>query len=146
MNDEPKPPARIGQGMDYGEQADVQQVHAAVQREKREPRIGAEPLSVWLDCDLRAGGIFRWRISRSLLWKFHQWRPGSDGCAASGKKSSGGSAPPSRPSNYRRAIAAKRFSQRTVRLVIKPPATACPVNIRHWQVRNLRTADRDAWP
>jgi mono/diheme cytochrome c family protein len=34
--------------MDYGEQADVQQVHAAVQREKREPRVGAEPLSMWL--------------------------------------------------------------------------------------------------
>jgi mono/diheme cytochrome c family protein len=48
MNDEPKPPARIGQGMDYGELADVQQVHAAVQREKREPRTGAEPLSIWL--------------------------------------------------------------------------------------------------
>jgi len=48
MNDEPKSPTRIGQGMDYGEQADVQQVHAAVQREKREPRVGAEPLSIWL--------------------------------------------------------------------------------------------------
>src|SRR5947208_14680054 len=34
--------------MDYGEQADVHQVHAAVQREKREPRVGAEPLSIWL--------------------------------------------------------------------------------------------------
>src|SRR6184192_2591633 len=34
--------------MDYGEQADVQQVHAAVHREKREPRVGAEPLSIWL--------------------------------------------------------------------------------------------------
>jgi mono/diheme cytochrome c family protein len=48
MNDEPKTPLRTGQGMDYGEQADVQQVHAAVQREKREPRVGAEPLSMWL--------------------------------------------------------------------------------------------------
>src|SRR5437899_13087283 len=48
MNEEPKPPARMGQGMDYGEQSDVQQVHAAVQREKREPRVGAEPLSIWL--------------------------------------------------------------------------------------------------
>src|SRR5689334_2158374 len=48
MNEEPKEPARMGQGMDYGEQADVQQVHAAVQREKREPRVGAEPLSIWL--------------------------------------------------------------------------------------------------
>jgi mono/diheme cytochrome c family protein len=52
MNEEPKPPAPkafgVGQGMDYGEQADVHQVHAAVQREKREPRVGAEPLSIWL--------------------------------------------------------------------------------------------------
>src|SRR5213592_579268 len=48
MNEEPKEPARVGQGMYYGEQADVQQVHAAVQREKREPRVGAEPLSIWL--------------------------------------------------------------------------------------------------
>ena len=48
MNDEPKTPPRAEQGMDYGEQADVQQVHAAVQREKREPRVGAEPLSMWL--------------------------------------------------------------------------------------------------
>ena len=48
MNYEPKTPLRTGQGMDYGEQADVQQVHSAVQREKREPRVGAEPLSMWL--------------------------------------------------------------------------------------------------
>src|SRR5216110_1759609 len=49
MNEEtPKPASRVGQGMDYGEQADVLKVHAAVQREKREPRVGAEPLSIWL--------------------------------------------------------------------------------------------------
>jgi mono/diheme cytochrome c family protein len=34
--------------MDYGEQAEVQEVHAAIQREKREPRVGLEPLSIWL--------------------------------------------------------------------------------------------------
>ena len=39
---------RSGQGMDYSEVADVQEVHAAVQREKREPRVGREPLSIWL--------------------------------------------------------------------------------------------------
>jgi len=39
---------RSGQGMDYGETADVQHVHAAVQREKLEPRAGLEPLSLWL--------------------------------------------------------------------------------------------------
>jgi len=42
----PSPPIR--QGMDYGEHADVQEVHAAIQREKREPRVGLEPLSIWL--------------------------------------------------------------------------------------------------
>jgi mono/diheme cytochrome c family protein len=42
----PEPPPR--QGMDYSEFADVHEVHAAVQREKREPRVGAEPLSIWL--------------------------------------------------------------------------------------------------
>lgn len=39
---------QIRQGMDYGETADVHQVHAAIQREKREPRAGMEPLSIWL--------------------------------------------------------------------------------------------------
>jgi mono/diheme cytochrome c family protein len=49
MNEEtPKPTPRVGQGMDYDERADVQQVHAAVQREKREPGVGREPLSIWL--------------------------------------------------------------------------------------------------
>ena len=38
----------IRQGMDYGEEADVHQVHSAIQREKREPRAGMEPLSIWL--------------------------------------------------------------------------------------------------
>ena len=45
----PAPERRPRQGMDYGETAeDVQQVHAAIQREKREPRVGLEPLSIWL--------------------------------------------------------------------------------------------------
>ena len=49
MNDNPlNPPSLTRQGMDYGETADVQEVHAAIQREKREPRVGLEPLSIWL--------------------------------------------------------------------------------------------------
>jgi mono/diheme cytochrome c family protein len=39
---------QVRQGMDYGETSDVHQVHAAIQREKREPRAGLEPLSIWL--------------------------------------------------------------------------------------------------
>lgn len=38
----------IRQGMDYGEHSDVHEVHSAIQREKREPRAGLEPLSIWL--------------------------------------------------------------------------------------------------
>src|ERR1700756_146431 len=49
MNDQPPNPSSLTrQGMDYGETADVQEVHAAIQREKREPRVGLEPLSIWL--------------------------------------------------------------------------------------------------
>jgi mono/diheme cytochrome c family protein len=49
MNGKPSDPSSLTrQGMDYGETADVQEVHAAIQREKREPRVGLEPLSIWL--------------------------------------------------------------------------------------------------
>jgi mono/diheme cytochrome c family protein len=40
--------SRPRQGMDYGDSEDVQKVHAAIQREKQEPRVGLEPLSLWL--------------------------------------------------------------------------------------------------
>lgn len=42
------PERRVRQGMDYGETDDPQQQHAAIQREKIEPRMGLEPLSLWL--------------------------------------------------------------------------------------------------
>ena len=49
MNEKtPDSAPRFRQGMDYGEHEDVQEVHAAIQREKREPRVGLEPLSIWL--------------------------------------------------------------------------------------------------
>jgi mono/diheme cytochrome c family protein len=49
MNEQtPTPEQRVRQGMDYGEFEEVQEVHAAIQREKREPRVGLEPLSIWL--------------------------------------------------------------------------------------------------
>ena len=49
MNETPSDSSpKFRQGMDYGEHAEVQEVHAAIQREKREPRVGLEPLSIWL--------------------------------------------------------------------------------------------------
>ena len=56
--------------MDYGEHADVQEVHAAIQREKREPRVGLEPLSMWLivvyGVAIFFGGAYRGRYSGSF--------------------------------------------------------------------------------
>src|SRR3984893_464254 len=48
MNQDPSTPKHHRQGMDYGETEEVQETHAAIQREKREPRAGLEPLSLWL--------------------------------------------------------------------------------------------------
>src|SRR3984893_17444585 len=68
MNDQPPNPSSLTrQGMDYGETSDVQEVHAAIQREKREPRVGLEPLSIWLiavyGLALFAGGAYLGRYS-----------------------------------------------------------------------------------
>ena len=63
MNDQTSNPSSLTrQGMDYGETSDVHEVHAAIQREKREPRVGLEPLSIWLialyGVALFAGGYY----------------------------------------------------------------------------------------
>ena len=68
MNGRPSNPSSLTrQGMDYGETSDVQEVHAAIQREKREPRVGLEPLSIWLiavyGLAIFAGGAYLGRYS-----------------------------------------------------------------------------------
>jgi len=68
MNEQtPNPSSLTRQGMDYGETSDVQEVHAAIQREKREPRVGLEPLSIWLialyGVALFTGGAYLGRFS-----------------------------------------------------------------------------------
>src|SRR5258707_7676086 len=71
MNEKPSDPSSLTrQGMDYGETADVQEVHAAIQREKREPRAGLEPLSIWLiavyGLAIFFGGAYLGRFSGSF--------------------------------------------------------------------------------
>ena len=142
MNDEPKMPLRTGQGMDYGEQSDVLQVHAAVQREKREPRVGAEPLSIWLiaiyGLAIFFGGAYLGRYSGNFsgggldpmgrrLRQRRRWQ---------------GDLPAANKLNYRRATAAKRFSRQIVRLAIRRTVSAWLVNIRRWLVRNSPLAAR----
>jgi mono/diheme cytochrome c family protein len=67
MNQPSNPSSLTRQGMDYGETSDVQEVHAAIQREKREPRVGLEPLSIWLiavyGLAIFAGGAYLGRYS-----------------------------------------------------------------------------------
>src|SRR5258707_13819345 len=68
MNEQTSNPSSLTrQGMDYGETSDVQEVHAAIQREKREPRVGLEPLSIWLiavyGLAIFAGGAYLGRYS-----------------------------------------------------------------------------------
>src|SRR5690242_6151320 len=71
MNDKPTNPSSLTrQGMDYGEFEEVQEVHAAIQREKREPRVGLEPLSIWLiavyGLAVFFGGAYLGRYSRNF--------------------------------------------------------------------------------
>ncbi|HSP45687.1 MAG TPA: cupredoxin family copper-binding protein [Chthoniobacterales bacterium] len=65
----PTPP-RASQEIDYHESADVPHVRAAIEREKREPRAGLEPLSLWLiGCYAVAifvGGFYFGRYSGSF--------------------------------------------------------------------------------
>ena len=43
-----QPPQNPHQGMDYGETQAVRETHSAIVREKAEPLVGREPLSLWL--------------------------------------------------------------------------------------------------
>ena len=91
MNDTPSTPTpRSRQGMDYGESAEVQEVHAAIQREKREPRVGLEPLSIWLivvyGLAIFFGGAYLGRFSGSFSGDSLDPNPGPQVM----KKTSGG--------------------------------------------------------
>src|ERR1700736_2953291 len=44
----PNPPSRVRQGKDDGGHGEVRRGHAPIQGKKREPRVGLEPLSIWL--------------------------------------------------------------------------------------------------
>lgn len=85
------PENRPRQGMDYGETEDVQHVHAAIQREKREPRVGMEPLSIWLiavyGLAIFFGGAYLGRYAGSFRGDSLDW---STDAAAGASKAGGG--------------------------------------------------------
>jgi mono/diheme cytochrome c family protein len=78
MNEKtPDSAPRFRQGMDYGEHEEVQEVHAAIQREKREPRVGLEPLSIWLivvyGLAVLFGGLYLGRYSGNFSGDGLDW-------------------------------------------------------------------------
>ena len=132
--------------MDYGEHEEVQEVHAAIQREKREPRVGLEPLSIWLvvlyGFAIFFGGAYLGRYSGDF--------------SGTGLDPMGGP-PPSKKRTLRKVrrttagtFAArprqKDFSRPTVRLAIKPTVSACLASIRRSLAPRLSLADRAVRP
>ena len=103
--------------MDYGETEDVHQVHAAIQREKREPRVGLEPLSLWLiaiyGLAIFFGGAYLGRYSGNFSGD------GLDplGGAPRARQKKAVLRVNSKPVSFRQPSAAKRFSRPTA-----PPA------------------------
>jgi len=87
---------RRRQGMDYGDSEDVQKVHAAIQREKQEPRVGLEPLSLWLigiyALAVFFGGAYLGRFSGSFSGD--SLDPGTVPTKSHGPGPSGGGAQP----------------------------------------------------
>ena len=142
----PAPERRVRQGMDYGETEDVQQVHAAIQREKREPHVGLEPLSLWLiaiyGLAIFFGGAYLGRYSGNFR---------GDGLDPLG----GAPRPPknrcNRPRGVRRRnspkpTVAKRFIQPTAPSAISPMEWAPRGRvIRHWPALNGWMAGRSGW-
>src|SRR5256885_9776945 len=84
------------QGMDYGERQDVQKAHGAIQREKQEPRVGLEPLSLWLigiyALAIFFGGAYLGRFSGSFSGD--SLDPGTIPTKSHGPGPSGGGAQP----------------------------------------------------
>lgn len=84
------------QGMDYGETEEVQQVHAAIRREKLEPRVGLEPLSLWLiaiyGLAIFFGGAYLGRYSGNFGGDGLDWG-GAPRSTKTGSTGPGGAAP-----------------------------------------------------
>jgi len=115
---------RHRQGMDYGDSEDVQKVHAAIQREKQEPRVGLEvPISVASP-----------EASVATVWIQAQFRPNHTGLAPVAEDSN-------RSRSLRPPSAEKKFLWRIARYAIKRADSDRKVrDIRRLPVLKLPTA------
>ena len=142
----PTPERRVRQGMDYGETGDVQMVHAAIQREKREPRVGLEPLSIWLiavyGLAIFFGGAYLGRFSGNFSGD------GLDPLGGAPRSTHGVSGPGQEDLrlNSHPPSAAKRFSLRTAPSVINPMDSARRARvIRRWPARSGSRVGPNGW-
>ncbi len=92
MNGQP-PQNTPRQGMDYGETNQVQETHAAIIREKLEPRVGREPLSLWLiaiwGLAVLFGGAYLGRYSGNFTGDGLDYLGGAPRLASRGSSSGG---------------------------------------------------------
>jgi mono/diheme cytochrome c family protein len=96
MNDQP-PQHAPRQGMDYDETQQVRDTHAAIVREKVEPRIGREPLPLWLiavyGLAVFFGGAYLGRYAGNFSGDGLDYLGGAPRVAARGTAAGGGEQP-----------------------------------------------------
>ena len=123
--------------MDYGETEDVQQSHAAIAREKVEPRVGREPLSLWLiaiyGLAVFFGGAYLGRYSGNFSGD------GLDPLGAPPVSRKGpGTKGPEQQTELSPAERGKKFSSRTAPFAIRPQDSEAPTKaIRRLPGRNM---------
>ena len=141
MNENTPPPEpHSGQGMDYSEISDEQEVHAAVQREKREPRVGREPLSIWFIAAYGLAVFFGGAYLGRYSGNFSGEALDPYGGEMPTMKKVAGPQGAEQAENSRHAIAERRFLRRIARHAIKRTVSGWQGNIRHWPVQSLQSA------
>ena len=135
MNGQPPQNPRH-QGMDYGETEDVHVTHAAVVREKVEPLIGREPLSLWLiavyGLAVFFGGAYLGRYSGNFSGDGLDYLGGAPRVATKAGAAGTGA---EQTAELTPAEKGKRFSPPTAPPAIKPMASVLLANIRRSPVR-----------
>jgi hypothetical protein len=130
------PERNLRQGMDYGETSDVHQVHAAIQREKREPRVGLEPLSIWLiavyGLAIFFGGAYLGRFAGNFSGDSLD-----PAVVPMPKKQGRADRAVSKLPNSLRPIAARKFSRRIARPATRRTVLVLPGNIHRLPVPNM---------
>ena len=126
--------------MDYGEHRRRAEVHAAVQREKREPRVGREPLSIWLiavyGLAVFFGGAYLGRYSGNFSGDSARSDTARPPTTKKARRAAGGAEQAAELSPHDRGK--KDFRSQLSDLPSSQRPRVCQANIRRWPVRSLQ--------